>query len=137
MKKNKAISITLSILVVVGALAYLVFSSFGESMIYYKTVDELLAEPARFIDRPVRINGTLVPASIRQKPGTDRYRFKMSKRGKVLEIEYAGILPDAMQEGKELVVQGTLRDGQQLFIASEILTKCPSKHEARAQAAGP
>ncbi len=137
MKKNKVISVILSVVVVLGALTYLMVSSFGETMIYYKTVNELLAEPQRFENRPVRINGVLVSGSIRQKPGTDQFRFKLKKQGQILEVAYAGILPDAMQPDRELVVQGKLQTGHKLFVASEILTKCPSKHEAKAKAIGP
>jgi cytochrome c-type biogenesis protein CcmE len=137
MKKNKKISIVLSVFLIVGAFAYIAFSSFGESMIYYKTVDELLAQKERFTETPVRINGALVPDSVRQKPGTNQYRFQISKRGRVLEVAYAGVLPDVMTNDQELVVQGIYKTDQELFEASEILTKCPSKHEARAKQAGP
>ena len=136
MKKGKTASVVVSVVVVVGAITYLMFSSFGESMIYYKTVNELLAEPARFTDRLVRVNGVVVTGSVKQKPGTNQYRFEISKRDKVLEVEYAGILPDAMQPGREIVIQGVLQADNRRFVASEILTKCPSKHEARAEAAG-
>jgi cytochrome c-type biogenesis protein CcmE len=137
MKKNKTISVILTVVVMLGALIYLMVSSFDDTMIYYKTVDELLAEKARFTGKPVRINGVLVPDSLRQKPATDQFRFSLSKRGKVLEVSYAGILPDSMLDGRDLVVQGTLQAEPPLFAASEILTKCPSKHEAKAKAAGP
>ena len=137
MGKKKTLSILATVVIAAGAVTYLLASSFDESMIYYKTVDELLRESPRFEGKTVRINGVLVPKSVRQKPGTDQFRFRLSKRGKVLEVAYAGILPDAMQDGRELVVQGMLQAGGSLFAATEILTKCPSKHEARARAAGP
>ncbi len=137
MKKNKAISIILTIVVVVGAVGYLMVSSLDDTMIYYKTVDELLAESARFDGKPIRVNGVLVPASVRQKPGTEQFRFTLSKRGQVLEVSYAGILPDSMEDGRDLVVQGMLQASQKLFVADQILTKCPSKHEAKAQAIEP
>ena len=137
MIKNKAISIILTIVVVVGSVGYLMFSSLDDTMIYYKTVDELLAESARFDGKPIRVNGVLVPASVRQKPGTEQFRFTLSKRGQVLEVSYAGILPDSMEDGRDLVVQGMLQASQKLFVADQILTKCPSKHEAKAQAIEP
>ena len=135
MKKNNLVSIALTVILVVGAIGYLLMSSFDDTMIYYKTVDELLGEKSRFEGKTVRINGKLVPQSVRQKPGTNQFRFQLSKQGQVLEVAYAGILPDAMQDGRELVVQGILQPASTLFMASEILTKCPSKHEARAEAA--
>jgi cytochrome c-type biogenesis protein CcmE len=137
MKKNKTISAILTIIVVVFTVGYLMVSSLGDTMIYYKTVDEILTESARFDGKEVRINGVLVPTSVRQKPGTDQFRFQLSKRGQVLEVAYAGILPDSMQDGRELVVQGALQASQKLFVADQILTKCPSKHEAKAKAIEP
>ena len=133
MKKNKTISVVLTVLVVVGLLIYLVVSSFGESMVYYKTVDELLSNTERFSGRTVRINGVLREGSIKQKPGSDEYRFQISKRGMVLDVAYSGVLPDSMQEGRDLVVQGVFNGKNNLFDAGEILTKCPSKYEAKAQ----
>jgi cytochrome c-type biogenesis protein CcmE len=137
MKKNKTISVILTIIVVVGAVGYLMVSSLDDTMIYYKTVDELLAESARFDGKPIRVNGVLVPTSVRQKPGTEQFRFKLSKRGQVLDVAYAGILPDSMQDGRDLVVQGMLQASEKLFVADQILTKCPSKHEAKAKAIEP
>ena len=133
-KKNKTLSIVLTVFIVIGLLVYLLVSSFGESMIYYKTVDELLGDVERLSDRTIRINGVLREGSIRQKPGTDHYRFQISKRGTAVDVDYSGVLPDSMQEGQELVVQGVYRRDSKRFEATEILTKCPSKHEAKAEA---
>lgn len=133
MKKNKIVSIVLSVGLIVGGLSYLVVSSFGETMIYYKTVDEVLAEPARYSKRPIRVNGTLVTGSTKHKPGTDEYRFQLAKQGKVLDVAYTGIIPDTMLAGRELVVQGKIQSDRNFFVATQILTKCPSKHEAQAK----
>jgi len=133
-RKNRTLSILLTVCVVIGLIVYLAVSSFGESMIYYKTVDELLGDADRLAGRTIRINGVLREGSIRQKPGTDEYRFKISKRGMVVDVDYSGVLPDSMQEGRDLVVQGVYRLENKRFEAAEILTKCPSKHEAKAQA---
>ena len=137
MKKSKTISVILTLVVVLGSVGYLMVSSMDDTLIYYKTVDEILDQSARFDGKAVRVNGVLVPTSVRQKPGTDQFRFKLSKRGQTLEVAYAGILPDSMQDGRDLVVQGMLQRSQNLFVADQILTKCPSKHEAKAQAIEP
>ena len=59
-----------------------------------------------------------------------------AKNGKILEISYSGILPDTMKPGRELVVQGVIVKGEDLFEASEILTRCPSKYEDVAKSKG-
>ncbi len=134
MTKRKIISTVFSLLVALGAAAYLLVSGFDDTVVYYKTVDELLEKPARFTSRPVRINGRLVPRSVQMKPGTSQYRFSLEKRNKTLVVSYNGILPDTMTEGQDLVVQGTFDAARQIFVATEVLTKCPSKYEAEAAA---
>ena len=131
--KHRLIKALVTLLAIGGAIAWLATSSFEESMIYYKTVEEALAERTKFETTPVRINGLLVPESIQQKPGTDQFKFQLKKNDAVLDVKYAGILPDTMREGKELVVEGTLIPGEDALNATEILTKCPSKYEKEAQ----
>lgn len=133
MKIGKVLAIATSVLVIGGGLAYLLVSSFGEAMIYYKTVDELFAERERFAGQEVRVNGQLVEGSLHRKPGTDEFRFELVKNGKVLVVRYSGIIPDTMQPGREILVQGELARGENLLHASEILTKCPSKYEDTAR----
>jgi cytochrome c-type biogenesis protein CcmE len=131
--KKQLIKAIVTVLVVAGAITWLTASSFEESMIYYKTVEEALNARAQFEKSPVRINGLLVSDSIQQKPGTDQFKFKLKKNASVIDVEYSGILPDTMREGKELVVEGTLIPGKDALNATEILTKCPSKYEKEAQ----
>jgi cytochrome c-type biogenesis protein CcmE len=133
---SKAIKIIATVLVVGGAAAYLLASSFGDSMVYYKTVDELLIERARFEGKLVRINGLLVEGSIARRPGTDEYRFTLRKNKAEIAVTYRGILPDTMLPGRELVVEGALQPGGNDFAATEILAKCPSKYESVAKSKG-
>ena len=88
---GKVVAIVVSVLVVGGGLAYLMASSFGEAMVYYKTVDELLAERDRFAGQEVRVNGQLVEGSLLHKPGTDQFRFEMTKNGVVLSVNSTGV----------------------------------------------
>jgi cytochrome c-type biogenesis protein CcmE len=133
MKPKKKAPMFLTIGVLAGGIIYLLTAGFDDTVVYYKTVDELLANPARFETRPVRINGVLVAGSVRAKPGTNEYRFQLAKRDKHLEVSYSGVLPDTMQEGQELVVHGVFNASEKVFQASEILTKCPSKYESQAK----
>jgi cytochrome c-type biogenesis protein CcmE len=134
--RTRIIQIAVSALLVGGGLTYLIASSFGDSMVYYKTVEEVLAQRDRFEERPVRVNGLLVDGSVRRKPSSDEFRFDLAKNEKVLSVSYSGILPDSMKPGRELVVQGVLQPGEDLLVADEILTKCPSKYEDIARSKG-
>ena len=132
---KKKLPALLSVLAVLGAMTYLLVSGFDDTVVYYKTVGELLSDPGRFEARPVRINGILETGSVRAKPGSNEFRFRLSKRDQALDVIYEGVLPDTMKEGQELVVHGVYDAAAKLFRAQEILTKCPSKYEAQAKAA--
>lgn len=134
MGRKRIIQLLITLVFAFGASAYLLYSGFDDTVVYYKTVDELLANPARFKTRPVRINGRLVPGSVQVKPGTSLHRFSLEKRDKKVVVTFEGILPDTMSEGQDLVVQGTFNASEQEFVATEVLTKCPSKYEAEAAA---
>ncbi len=132
MKKTKLIGIIVAVLAIAHLVGYLVISSlndFSENSIYYKTVEEVLVEKERFETKAVRVNGLLVEESVKQKPGTDQFRFQISKNNRTLNVDYSGILPDSMQPGVEMVVDGVLQPGEDRLVATEILTRCPSKYE--------
>ena len=76
MKKEK---IVITLLLLAAAVTYFALSNFGDSMIYYKTVDELIAEQDRFKGKLVHLNGVLEEGSLSKKPGTDQFRFRMIK----------------------------------------------------------
>ncbi|MBN2804118.1 MAG: cytochrome c maturation protein CcmE [Deltaproteobacteria bacterium] len=131
--KSQIVKTSIFLIIIASAVIYLLTTGFENSSIYYKTVEETLSQRARFEKQPVRVNGLLKHDSIKQIKGTDKFIFTLKKNNSELQINYSGILPDNMTEGKELVVQGTLVPGKDIFQASEILTKCPSKYEKEAK----
>ena len=148
---------------VLGAgVLLLVLAARGGSLDYYRDVDGLLASADADAERPVRVKGTVVPESIRENPAADGVRFELRGAHRSVEVLYRGVLPPLFAPGREVVVAGHLRGkppgrqaqvvGKQsgsaadagdrggaagalpLFEAYEILTKCPSKYEARKEA---
>ena len=57
-----------------------------------------------------------------------RFTLKDRKGSTVVPVVYHGTVPDMFREGREVAVQGTLRDG--VFVAQRdtLVTKCPSKY---------
>ncbi len=119
--------------VVVGGIAYLFYSSAGEAFEYYKHVDELAAAPGKWTGKHLQMHGFVVPGSIAKRMDPARqlieYKFDAVNCDKVIEVRYAGTVPDTFKDRAEVVVKGTL-DGNR-FTASEISAKCPSKYSAR------
>ncbi len=100
------------------------------SLDYFSDVDALLASTDRDPEETVRVKGTVVPGSIDHDVGVGVTRFELAGEQREIAVVFAGAPPPLFAAGREVVVSGRLRtDG--VFEAYEVLTKCPSKYEAR------
>ena len=125
---NKAAKIGLTLVVLATAFGVLLYSSLGDSLQYYKYVDEVMVEPAAWHGKNLQVHGIVVPDSIARKPDSLEWRFDLQRNGKILRAYYTGIVPDTFKADSEVVLTGTLQDNG--FHATEMTAKCPSKYDA-------
>ena len=131
---SKAAKIGLTSVVLATAFGVLLYSSLGESLQYYKYVDEVMAEPAAWHGKNLQVHGNVVPDSIGRKDNSLEWRFDIQRNGKVLRAYYNGIVPDTFKADSEVVLTGVLtKEG---FVANDMTAKCPSKYEAAPGPAG-
>ena len=128
LKGGRAIKVTATVAVLAAAFGVLLYSSLGNSLQYYKYVDEVMVEPASWHGKNLQVHGTVVPGSIARKPDTLEWRFDLQRNGKVLRAYYTGIVPDTFKADSEVVLTGLLDDKG--FHATEMTAKCPSKYDA-------
>jgi cytochrome c-type biogenesis protein CcmE len=115
-----------------GAVALLWFStSADDAFVYSKLVDEVLADPAQFEGRELRVEGDLKQGSIQFRENPCEYRFVLSSEGQEMPVSFPQcIVPDTFKDGMGLkvTVQGKLaEDGE--FQANQVIPRCPSKYE--------
>src|SRR5262245_12509452 len=112
-QKRKIIPALATLAVVAGGIGYLFYSSAGEAFEYYKHVDEVMAEPARWDGKHLQMHGFVVPESIKKRLDKDHqqieYKFRAVNCGSELEVRYAGTVPDTFKDRAEVVVKGTLQ----------------------------
>jgi cytochrome c-type biogenesis protein CcmE len=125
---HKAAKIGVTSIVLVAAFGMLLYSTLGESMQYYKYVDEVMAQPAAWEGKKLQVHGNVVPHSIGRKRDTRDYVFDLQRNGKVIRAYYSGIVPDTFKDDAEVVLTGHLNGNE--FIATDMTAKCPSKYEA-------
>ncbi len=117
-------------LVILGAIAYVTFSSFQSNAIYYLNLTELNAQRASIVDQPIRVNAPLDKSSIQFDDKTLLLTFNLKDGNQLLPVRYTGVKPDTFEQGESVVVEGHLgKDG--VFQANTILVKCPSKYESQ------
>ena len=110
----------------------LIYSSLAEAE-YYKHVNEVTIEPARWVDKALKVHGFVEPGSIEEKiEGQATVRtFYLQYDGEHIRVKHVGPKPDTFRDLAEVVAKGTLHsqpDGVELE-ATELMAKCPSKYE--------
>jgi cytochrome c-type biogenesis protein CcmE len=125
---HKAAKIGVTTLVLATVFGVLLYTTLGESMQYYKYVDEVVGSQSDWSGKKLQVHGYVVPGSIGKKRDALEYRFDIQRNGKTLRAFYNGITPDTFKDDSEVVLTGVLtKDG---FIATDMTAKCPSKYEA-------
>jgi cytochrome c-type biogenesis protein CcmE len=114
--------------VVIGAVAFLIFSSPDEGVLEYVYVDKVVEAPEDFVDREFKVHGNVVEGTLRQADD-DAYHFVVEFKGKRLKVIYDDLLPDTFVEGGEVVLTGKLDPDEMVLRSSEMTAKCPSKYE--------
>jgi cytochrome c-type biogenesis protein CcmE len=124
---HKAVKVGATTLVLVTALGVLMYTTLGESMQYYKYVDEVMAEPEAWHGKNLQVHGNVVPGSRKWIPNSLDYVFDIHRNGKTIRAYYTGVVPDTFQDDAEVVLTGRLTEKG--FIATGMTAKCPSKYE--------
>ncbi len=119
-------------LVLVGAFGFLGFNAFRSASMYYLTPSELLAKGEEAYNDEVRLSGTVMAGTIEKDTGNTVHFIVTDDEGTMIPVVYSGPVPDTFQEEADVVVEGELTtDG--VFEATNLLAKCPSKYEPKAE----
>jgi cytochrome c-type biogenesis protein CcmE len=115
-----------------GVVTFLLLGTGAQdAFVYSKLVDEVVARPAEWQGRELRVEGELTQGSIRFREQPCEWRFELQKNGRTMPVRFPQcIVPDTFRDGQGLtvVVQGRL-DGSGAFEASQVVPRCPSKYE--------
>ncbi|MFT7625480.1 MAG: cytochrome c-type biogenesis protein CcmE [Myxococcota bacterium] len=117
------------VLCVLGGLALVVQSS-TTGGVYDMTLQELLAESDEYVGRDVRVNGVVQANTFRELPGDGiNIEFAIGDaEGNVMNVKFHQLLPDAFEEGRQVIVQGKLLSRTEIE-CSRLTVKCPSKYK--------
>ena len=120
-------------LAIAGSAIFMVRAGGTEGVLEYIYVDKFVDAMPSYVGRTVKVHGTVVPGTVRQKIGAaGDYTFEVEREGRRLPVHYTNMVPDTFAEGGEVVLTGVLLDGR--FESEEMAAKCPSKYEEQASA---
>lgn len=138
---NKGVKIGLTVVVFAVALAGLLRATLREGTEYYKHVGEVLVAPGDWQGKNLQLHGYVVRDSILRKRDSLEYKFKVTDKvgdsQKIVSAHYKGLVPDTFSDDAEVVLKGRLEADGFHVAPNGVMAKCPSKYEARKNAASP
>jgi len=109
---------------------------------YYETLDEF--HEAGLPADLARVHGYVANGSIQRDAAAREVRFHVQGQpphaggepGVLLPVLFPSLeIPDLFKDGAEVVVEGRMDASEQVFVADQVLAKCPSKFQADPEAA--
>ena len=114
-------------LVIVAALAYLIYAGVSQSVVYFVTPSELGAAPVA--GKSYRLGGMVMPGTLTWDAKSLDLRFTLSDGQASVPVRHRGTPPDLFAESRGAVVEGTWsHDGY--FQATTILAKHSEEYKA-------
>ena len=114
-------------MVVVSVVSYLIYTGVRDTMTYYLTVSEVLAQTPENVNQTLRLGGNVSPDSVKWDPKNLRLVFTIKDDKTAITVDYRGVVPDSFKPGREVIVEGTY-SGNGVFKAYTIMPKCASKY---------
>jgi cytochrome c-type biogenesis protein CcmE len=113
--------------VVVALAMVMAMYSFRSTLTAYVSVSEAKVSP-----RPVQVAGIVVRESKEYDLRKNTLVFTLREdSGDEMAVEYDGHKPANFDDVAKIVVTGKYNPGKQVFVARELLVKCPTKYEQR------
>jgi len=112
-------------------VGYLMFTGLAENTKPFVNVSEALAMPPAEL-RSARLFGTVKSEGLIRMEGRPGVKFQLGDTDnaqKTLWVVFEGVVPDMFKAGAEVIVEGGLREGENTFKATTLMTKCPSKYQ--------
>ena len=95
------------------------------------TPDQLIAHNQP-VHGGVQVDGFVVAGSTVQMDDL-KFAFQVADKDEQAKVQviYTGIKPDSFKEGEGVVIEGTYDYQNRRIHATKLMTKCPSKYEAK------
>ena len=123
------VKLTIAGAVLVSAFLFLFLTTFkSANLSYFLTVDEIAEKGSSLIGRGIRVEGKIVPASIKKDLQAMKLAFRIQGKNATLPVNFTGVSPDLLENGFPVIAEGKL-DARGVLMAKNLMVACPSKFE--------
>ncbi len=129
-KQAKKVKLGVGVLIILLSI-YVGFGVMGDFISPIRGVSEVTAQPQQYLNRNVQVAGAVVQGSWREDLSVpNKHYFKLYEGDEVIDVVYTGMVPANLKKDVGITAVGVLVSPTQLK-ADKLLTKCPSKYEAK------
>ena len=107
------------VVIVLGALGFLLYQGLGSATLYFRTADEAVADRGALANRRFRIEGTVMAGTIR--PVGQSVAFDIGQNGALVHVVHTGDQPQLFKDSTPVVLEGRW-DGEH-FASDRIMIK--------------
>ena len=125
---NKKTRLLFGVSIIVVLLGYMGYMQLTADSSLFE-VSGALAAKEKIGDKPITVNGTLVPGTDKWDPATKTLTFKMTDGVAIMDVVYIGDKPNMPNEAVSIQTIVTGQFNNNMFQAFRMLTKCPSTYE--------
>ena len=111
---------------VCGALAFLVLQGLGNATTYFRNADEAVAQRRQLGDDRFRLQGTVVPGSVRQ--AGDEVEFRVEYHCQSVGVRHRGDPPELFADGIPVVLEGAFAPGSDTYASDRIFVRHTSEY---------
>jgi cytochrome c-type biogenesis protein CcmE len=119
-RRHRPIAVWLALAAVVLGIGFVVLQGLGDATLYFRNVDEAVADRAELGDRRFRLQG-LVADDVAGESGA--VTFTLTFNGAELPVRYEGAPPDLFRPDQSVVLEGHFAEGSNLFLSDEMMIK--------------
>jgi cytochrome c-type biogenesis protein CcmE len=132
--KKRSVLLLATLLTMVAGILGLFMFGIDDVEVYSMPLAKFTANQAKYEGRRVRIEGELVPGSLKRRDDPCEYRFVLRDGDARLDVRFPQcVVPEAFRDvpegGVEVTAEGKMNTDH--FEASSILAKCSSKYDAK------
>ena len=105
----------------------------GGLMLTSFTADTPATTPSQLLAKQgggdYKLTGKVVDGSVKRDGETMSFQIRDREGTEKVPVTYSGVVPDPFRDGREVIVDGRLKDGTFVAERDSLVTKCPSKFE--------
>ncbi len=120
--RKRRLAAALAVVVGVSAALALILNAFQDNLLYFVSPSEVVAGEVPPAGKAFRIGGLVVEGSVNRPDSNLDVNFQLTDTVNVVDVKFAGILPDLFREGQGIVAKGAM-NASGIFVASQVLAK--------------